>query len=160
MKLRAAEEARHHDTMEKLIGEYAYSTRSGSSYQGHSHSRSGSHPHERDSRAFSDSTHSHRTRLSDGSLYSQVTGLPRRAAEPRQPVKSKSANLLSSRFSVTTSGSSSSPRGARELTHPPLPTTDAEAIAASFRGSPEPRGGYWMSPNNTGGSSKNPFRKA
>ena len=144
MKLREAEEARHEEAMEKLIETYEYSNRS-------SHHRS--HSHERHSRAFSDSTHSYRTRLSDGSLYSQVTGLPRRTAEPRQPVRDKSGNLLSSRFSVTTSGSSSR---ARELTPPPLPTTDAEAIAASFRASPKSRGGYWIS----GGSSKNPFRKS
>lgn len=73
-KLRAAEEAGHNEVMEKFIGAYEYSTRSGASYRSRSH--------ERHSRAFSDSTHSHRTRLSDGSLYSQVTGLPRRTAEP------------------------------------------------------------------------------
>ena len=145
MKLREAEEAMHDDTIDKLIGSYE---RSGSSYRSRSH--------ERRSRELSDATRSYRMRLSDGSLYSQVTGLPRRTAEPRQPVKDKNANLLSSRFSVTTSRSSSSSRLARELTHPPLPTTDAEAIAASFRASP---GGYWISPNNTETSSKNPFRK-
>ena len=145
MKLREAEEARHNDTIEKLIGSYE---RSGSSYRSRSH--------ERRSRELSDATRSYRTRLSDGSLYSQVTGLPRRTAEPRQPIKDKNANLLSSRFSVTTSRSSSSSKLVRELTHPPLPTTDAEAIAASFRASP---GGYRISPNNTETSSKNPFRK-
>lgn len=153
MKLRNAEEARHNNEMEKLtlIGAYEYSRAGSSHHRAHS---------ARDSRsAMSDSTRGHTHRLSDGSLYSQVTGVPRKTAEPRQPVKN--ANLLSSRFSMTTLGSSRT----RELTShsvpPPVPSTDAEVYAATVRQSPEPRGQYWMAPNNTGSSkgSKNPFRR-
>jgi len=145
MKLRAAEEARHDMEMEKLIGAYEYS-RAGS--------RVGSdRVSSRDSRAFSDSSRSHSNRLSNGSLYSQVTGVPRRTAEPRQPVKN--GNVVGSRFSMTTLASSTHSTR-RELTRPPLPTTDAEVYAASVRQSPEPRGTYWMTPTNTGGS-RNPF---
>ena len=85
--------------------------------------------------------------------------MPRRTAEPRQPVKN--GNVVGSRFSATTLGSSthSGVSGRRELiTRPPLPVTDAEANAASVRLSPEPepRGTYWLTPTNTG-ASKNPF---
>lgn len=142
MKLRAAEEARHDMEMEKLIGAYEYS-RAGSNRA----------PSSRDSRAFSDSSRSHSNRLSNGSLYSEVTGMPRRTAEPRQPVKN--GNVVGSRFSATTLASSTH-SSRRELTRPALPTTDAEVYAASVRQSPEPRGTYWITPSNTGGS-KNPF---
>jgi hypothetical protein len=135
MKLRAAEEAQYNDDMEKIIGNYEYS-------------RAGSHRGpSRDSHTFSDSSHSH-SGHSHGSLYSQATGMPRRTAEPRQPVRN--ADLLPSRFSTTSFGSDDS--RPRKLTHPPLPTTDAEAYAASVRQSPEPNGPNWR-------KSKNPFWK-
>jgi hypothetical protein len=140
MKLRAAEEARYSDDMEKIIGNYEY-PRTGphraASHDSHTLADSG-HSH---------SSHSHSNRLSSNSLYSQVTGKPRRTAEPRQPVKN--ANLLSSRFSMTSFGSDNSQPN--KLTRPPLPATDAEAYAASVRQSPEPRG--------HGSGSKNPFWK-
>lgn len=135
MKLRAAEEAHHSDDLEKIIGNYEYS-RAGS-YRGPS----------RDSHALSDSSHVHSHEISSGSLYSQATGMPRRTAEPRQPVRN--ADLLPSRFSTTSFGSDDS--RPRKLTHPPLPT-DAEAYAASVRQSPEPSGPNWR-------KSKNPFSK-
>jgi len=137
MKLRAAEEARYSDDVEKIIGGYEYS-------------RSGSHrDSSRDSRTLSDSnrSHSHPTRLSSGSLYSEVTGNPRRMAEPRQPVKN--VNLLSSRFSMTTLGSDNSK--SKRLMHPSA--TEAEAYAASVRESPEPSGPF----RKTNSGSKNPF---
>ena len=127
-KLRAAEEARE-DDMEKLTGNYE-----------HSRAESRRAP-SRDSQAFSDSSQGHSIRLSSGSLYSRVTGMPRRTAEPRQPVKN--ANVLSSRFSMTTLGSDKS-----QPKLSPLPSTEAEAYAASVRESPEPRGAPWMKTNN------------
>ncbi|OJA08238.1 hypothetical protein AZE42_09017 [Rhizopogon vesiculosus] len=91
-KLRAAEEARHHSEMEKLIGG---SSRSPSPLPSlHHYKRRGSHD-------YSDAHSS--GRLSAGSMYSQVTGMPRTGPEPRQPVKT---NPLTSRFSTTTLGSS------------------------------------------------------
>ncbi|EGN96298.1 hypothetical protein SERLA73DRAFT_94428 [Serpula lacrymans var. lacrymans S7.3] len=151
-KLRAAEEARHHQEMEKLIGAYEYS-RAGSSrapsplppLEDHKHRNSYDYP-------YTNGSH----RLSGGSLYSQVTGVPRHGPEPRQPVKT---NPLMSRFSATTLGSSMHNSRTRGLTPAvPSPPTDAEAYAASVRQSPEPRGSYWVTPASTGGS-KNPFLK-
>ncbi|KIJ63333.1 hypothetical protein HYDPIDRAFT_156112 [Hydnomerulius pinastri MD-312] len=152
-KLRAAEEARHHQEMEKLIGAYEYS-RAGSSRAPSPLPSLHDHKH-RDSYNY-DSHGPHR--LSAGSMYSQVTGVPRRGPEPRQPIKT---NPLTSRFSTTTLGSAVYKKPnvlKRELT--PKPPTDAEAYATSVRQSPEPTGGsYWITPANTGGSSNNPFRK-
>ncbi|KAH7911899.1 growth factor receptor domain-containing protein [Hygrophoropsis aurantiaca] len=143
-KLRAAEEARHNREMEK-IGVYEYS-RAGSS-------RAPSPlPSLYDHKHYAPSHDSHR--LSGGSMYSVVTGIPRSGPEPRQPVKS---NPLTSRFSSTTLGSSvyKKPTAKREL----IPKrTDAEAYAASVRESPEPTGSHWITPTSTGGS-RNPFRK-
>ncbi|OAX36075.1 hypothetical protein K503DRAFT_744939 [Rhizopogon vinicolor AM-OR11-026] len=145
-KLRAAEEARHHTEMEKLIGG---SSRSPSPLPSlHHYKRRGSHD-------YSDAHSS--GRLSAGSMYSQVTGMPRTGPEPRQPVKT---NPLTSRFSTTTFGSSVCKKPSvshHELT-PHMPPTDAEAYAASVRQSPEPDTSYWITPTNTGGS-RNPFRK-
>ncbi|KAH7928138.1 growth factor receptor domain-containing protein [Leucogyrophana mollusca] len=147
-KLRAAEEARHNREMEKLVGAYEYS-RAGSS-------RAPSPlPSLYDHKHYAPEHDSHR--LSGGSMYSAMTGIPRRGPEPRQPVKT---NPLTSRFSSTTLGSSVHKKPstkARDLT--PAKPTDAEAYAASVRGeSPEPRGSYWITPTSTGGS-RNPFRK-
>ncbi|KAH7890062.1 growth factor receptor domain-containing protein [Phlebopus sp. FC_14] len=150
-KLRAAEEARHDRQLEKLISSYEYS-RAGSSRTAsplpsfYDHKRRNSYDYD-----------SHdANRLSAGSMYSEVTGVPRRGPEPRQPVKT---NPLTSRFSTTTVGSSVHKKPSvlkRELT-PPKPPTDAEAYATSVRQSPERGGSYRVSPTNTGGS-RNPFR--
>lgn len=148
-KLRAAEEARHHKEMEKLIG-------------AHGHSRSGSirpssplsslHPYKR--RGSHDDTNTLCNRLSAGSMYTQVTGMARTGAEPRQPVKS---DPVTSRFSTTTLGSSV-PKKPNVLKRQPSPNppTPAEAYAASVRQSPETDSMYWITPTNTGGS-RNPF---
>ncbi|KAI0042843.1 hypothetical protein FA95DRAFT_514665 [Auriscalpium vulgare] len=97
--------------------------------------------------------------LSAGSVYSQVTGAPRRAPDVRQPVRGPEP--MASRFSWTTSGSSaaSSKRA----------PTEAQRYANAHRqGKPESpegaRGAYWMEPARTGGSSgsegsRNPFRR-
>jgi len=126
-KLRAAEEARYDDDMEKIVGSYE---------------DSGSH--RAPSRALSDTNHLRSNRLSTGSLYSQVTGQPRRTAEPRQPVR-----VASSRFSQETFDSDKS----RKLKRVPVPATEAETYARSIRESPEPRGPHWMKSSG----SKNPF---
>ncbi|KAG0706471.1 growth factor receptor domain-containing protein [Suillus ampliporus] len=147
-KLRAAEEARHHDEMDKLVGAYG-SSRSGSSRSPsplpslRPYKRRGSHD-------YSDA-HSSSNSLSAGSMYSQMTGMPRTGPEPRQPVKT---NPLTSRFSSTTLGSSvlKKPSPSKRGLTPPKPPTDAEAYAASVRQSP-----HSIIPTNTGGSN-NPFR--
>ncbi|KAG2104308.1 growth factor receptor domain-containing protein [Suillus cothurnatus] len=145
-KLRHAEEARHHNEMEKLMIAQGYS-RSGSS-------RSPSplpslHPYER--RGSHDAN-----RLSANSMYSQLTGEVRSAPEPRQPVKS---DPLSSRFSTTTLGSSA-PKKPNVLKRQPTPKapSNAEQYAASVRQSPAFDSTDWITPTNTGGS-RNPFRK-
>jgi hypothetical protein len=148
-KLRHAEEARHHNEMEKLMIAQGYS-RSGSS-------RSPSplpslHPYERrGSHDYSDAN-----RLSANSMYSQLTGEVRSAPEPRQPVKS---DPLSSRFSTTTLGSSA-PKKPNVLKRQPTPKapSNAEQYAASVRQSPAFDSTDWITPTNTGGS-RNPFRK-
>lgn len=140
-KLRAAEEARHNQELEKLIETYGFSRTSSP----HESKRMETHDHE--------SYCSHR--LSGGSLYSEVTGIPQRGPEPRQPVKT---NPLTSRFSATTLGSSvyAKPSLTRRERFPPKSQTDAETYAASVRQSPQASRG--VTPTNTGGSN-NPFRK-
>jgi len=145
-KLRAAEEARHDRELDKLIGAYEYS-RAGSngapSVFDHKHGES----HD------NDSYHSPR-----GSMYSQMTGMPLRGPEPRQPVKT---NPLTSRFSTSTLGSSvykKKPSALSRRPSPPRLETDAQAYAASVQQSAQSTGGSsWVTPTNTGGS-RNPFR--
>jgi len=132
MKMRDAEEARHEREMEKLVGAYEYS-RAGST-------RSRGPP------ALSLHAHRHResvdsATLSAESLYSQVTGMPRRTPEPRQPLKN--VDLPKSRFSLSTIGTSDHP-GRRKA---PPPVTDAEAYAEAVR----------LEATSTGGT--NPFRR-
>jgi hypothetical protein len=79
-RLRAAEEARHRSDVDKLAGSYHYSKRSAPL-------QSNSHHH----RPLSDST-----QLSAPSIYSQMTGVPRRTPEPRQPVKGDPQSRFSS----------------------------------------------------------------
>ncbi|KAG6375880.1 hypothetical protein JVT61DRAFT_2746 [Boletus reticuloceps] len=142
-KLRAAEEARH-NRVEKLVGAYGFS-------------RANS-PHDPTQMESHDYESYHSQRLSGVSLYSEVTGMPQRGPEPRQPVKT---NLLSSRFSSTTLGSSvyKKPSLMRREPFSPKPQTDAEVYAASVRQLSTATGGSsWVKPTNTGGS-RNPFRK-
>jgi hypothetical protein len=132
MKMRAAEEARHEHEMEKLVGAYEYS-RSGTRSSRGPPTVVSVHDHHHDSR---DSV-----TLSADSIYSQVTGMPRRLPEPRQPLKN--VDLPKSRFSLSTLGSSTH-YGKRK---PPPPVTDAAAYAQAVR----------MEKTSTGGS--NPFRR-
>lgn len=174
-KVRVAEDTRHerdmarlresslrHDReMEKLIGSYEY-TRAGSSrapsplpslrdYDGDRHSHKASSKSSDRGRITND--------LAQESLYSQVTGQPRKAPEPRQPVRNP-ADLLPSRFSNTTTYSS-------WLTPDPpaVPVHSAPTPAQEYARSvthlvqpesPPQRGAYWLQPTNTGGS-RNPF---
>jgi hypothetical protein len=145
MRIRNAEEARHHVEMEKLqlYGAYEYSRR-GSSRA--SSPRPGTE--RRKSYAYTDSIGQERPHsLTQSSMYSQFTGEPPRAPQPRQPVRT--ADLLgltppdTSRFSFSTSNS-----GDRRAPSP------AQAYAAQVRQArvePEPTGGSL--------NSNNPFRK-
>lgn len=144
-KLRAAEEARHEMEMEKLIGAYQYQrSREGSAldhprsiYEYEQGSRDGGVHDDRSSQC-----------LSRESMYSQVTGMPRSRPEPRQPIKS---NVLTSRFSTTTVGSSVNKKMGK-------PRTEAASYAAAVRETAEGSPSYWMKPLDTGGS-RNPFRQ-
>jgi len=134
-KLRAAEEARHNQELEKLIESYA----TGSPHE----SRLGEL---HDSESYPYRSH----RLSGGgSIYSEVIGTPPRGPEPRQPVKT---NPLTSRFSSTTLGSSvfKKPSLKRREPFSPKPQTDAEVYAECVRQTPQTSGGS-LRVTNTGG---------
>ncbi|KAI0689822.1 insulin-like growth factor binding protein [Cytidiella melzeri] len=158
-KLRNAEEARYERDMDKLIDSYDYS-RAGSSRGPSPLPSLKDHDYHRD-RA--------RQRLSGASLthdsiYSQVTGLPRRGPEPRQPVRN-ARDLLPSRFSDATSGRSapqaSPPPTMEDLLNSSRPPTPAQEFARQYtltqqHPTPETRGAYWVTPTHTG-NSRNPF---
>lgn len=140
-KLRAAEEAQHNRDLEKLIEAYGFSR----PVSPHEPKRAESHDYE------SDRSH----RLSGRSIYSEVTGLPQRGPEPRQPVKT---NPLKSRFSSTTVGSSVYKKPNLTRREPFSPKqTDAEMYAASIRLTPHATGGSYTATN--AGGSRNPFRQ-
>ncbi|KAI0648425.1 hypothetical protein C8Q79DRAFT_955404 [Trametes meyenii] len=174
-KLRVAEDARHdrdmaklreselrHDReMENLIGTYEY-TRAGSSrapsplpsLRDYDHDH---HSHKASSKG-SDRVRPTNHLVAEESLYSQITGQPRRAPEPRQPVRN-AADLLPSRFSNTTYSSWLTPDPPSPPTH--SAPTPAQEYARSVTqlaqtDAPPQRGAYWLQPTNTGGS-RNPF---
>jgi len=146
-RLRDAEAARHEHEMSKLESAYAKSAHRAPSPQpsidgGRSHTNSPN-------------------RVSAPSLYSQLTGLPRKGPEPKQPsrdidLERGDEHLLSSRFSTTTSGTSvyRHPSDRQPEALPPMPS-DAESYAAAHR----PPTSFWLIPTHDTGSSKNPFRK-
>ena len=139
-KLRAAEEARYNQNLEKLIDAYRPSRPNSAHESIHDYESDRSH------------------RLSGRSLYSEMTGMPQHGPEPRQPVKT---NPLKSRFSSTTLGSSmyKKPSLTRLESFSPKRQTVAEAYAASNRASPQAAGGSCIvTATNTGGS-RNPFRQ-
>ncbi|CDO71899.1 hypothetical protein BN946_scf184940.g46 [Trametes cinnabarina] len=186
-KLRAAEEARYdrdleklqdprresslrHDReMDKLIGSYEYS-RAGSSrapsplpslrdYDGDRHSYKDSKGSDYSDRARDRVTND---LVAEESLYSQVTGQPRRAPEPRQPVRN-ARDLLPSRFSNATTYSNwltPDPPAPPAVPVYTTPTPAQEYARSVFQPvqseSPPQRGAYWLQPANTGGS-RNPF---
>ena len=132
---------------------------------GYDYSRAGSPHEERRERLVRQPTGAGPTTLEDRSIYSQVTGLPRRAPEPRQPVRNP-RDLLPSRFSGT-SYTTSTHSAPQDLPPPPIdlldssrPPTPAEEYArmVSQGKTTEPKGNYWLQPTSTGGS-RNPFRQ-
>lgn len=152
-KLRSAEEARYSRDVDKLLDAYDYS-RAGSS-RGPSPLPS-LHDYDRKPQPQRHSTVS----MSTDSLYSHITGIPRRAPEPRQPVRT-ARDLLPSRFSDATSGHFSPAGSPPEINliddRPPTP---AQEYARSVRKNPpESHGNYWIQPTQTGssGNSRNPF---
>lgn len=100
--------------------------------------------------------------MSSESLYTHITGQPRRMPEPRQPARN-ARDLLPSRFSDTTLGSHEILQLKKDLAERERERalTPAQEYARSWmvQGDDESRrGSYWMKPNHTGGS-KNPFRR-
>jgi hypothetical protein len=169
MRLRNDEDARHHAEMEKLhlYGAYEYSRRSRVSDDRRSSRAPSELPSLSDDRvrrappgrANTDNTHFRFSQaytesaldapaqraLAEGSLFSQFTGEPPRAPQPRQPV---TADLLGlqSRFSRSTYASAPAPAPAR---------SPAQTYADSFRDPAriEP------TPTGSSGGSRNPFRR-
>jgi len=139
IKLRNAEDARHAREVESFIDAYDYSHKS-ESRSGTLRSKNGT---------------GNPNRLSGHSLYSEVTGKPRQAAEPRQPVKKD----IASRFSSSTLSSSYSYRTRDRdrvvLAPTPVPT-EAEEYVMAVRPTLNPSP---IQPNNTG-NTRNPFRQA
>ncbi|KAK7688883.1 hypothetical protein QCA50_007574 [Cerrena zonata] len=165
-KLKAAEEARYSRDMDKLLDSYDYSrySKAGSSrgpsplpsLRDYNHNRTAAaHPNRLSG-----------TSLSAGSIYSQVTGMPRKAAEPRQPVKN-ARDLLPSRFSGTSYTNSTRsdplppppPLNLIEIDRPPTPAQEYARLVSTNQ--VPPRGSYWLMPNDTGNTnvSRNPFRR-
>lgn len=171
-QLRDAEEARHTLDVEHFIDAYDYSTKSRSSKVPSAlpslGGGGGGDRRARDLRVESN-------RMSKNSLFSELTGTPRQTAEPRQPVK----DLMASRFSISTIGSSKFPPPPRVpegelIPVPPLPTEAqvyANAIKPGLAAVAPTRGAYWLEPTHTGSSSsssssqqaglssRNPFRQ-
>ncbi|KAJ7096068.1 hypothetical protein C8R44DRAFT_813114 [Mycena epipterygia] len=88
-KMRAAEEARDARDMDKLLASYDYPRAA----EIHHHHFQHGHPRHA----------SVASSLSAPSLYSQVTGMPHRVPEPKEPVRpSKREVLATSRFSGST----------------------------------------------------------
>ncbi|TFK34913.1 insulin-like growth factor binding protein [Crucibulum laeve] len=171
-KLRDAEEARR-DTYDvgKFIDAYGDSRKSRSSRVPSTlpslHGRC-DYRHEREVPPVSRTN-----RLSNHSMYSEVTGMPRHTPEPRQPVKT---DTMPSRFSASTSNSYAF--SSRDRDQPlvvlddappvPKPPTEAEryvmAVRPGLLASPPTTaspGSYWIQPTNTGSTTKsrNPFRQ-
>ncbi|KAJ7889227.1 TNFR/NGFR cysteine-rich region family protein [Mycena leptocephala] len=113
-KIRAAEEARDGRDMDKLLANYEYPREEVRHH--HHHHLHVQREHERNSSLSDAST------LSAPSLYSQVTGLPHRVPEPKEPVKS-SPRDITSRFSTSTIDdyyTSPSPMPVPSTSHPGL----------------------------------------
>jgi len=104
------------------------------------------------------SSSSHSTnRLSDTSLYSQITGQPRRTAEPRRPIKDYNPPpvpvVSNSRFSTTTYEGSYYPpqaqlrartpdRGDRDRSRAPTPAEEYAKSVITRSNSPQPQYRY------------------
>jgi len=97
--------------------------------------------------------------MSNDSLYTHITGQPRRTPEPRQPARN-ARELLPSRFSDTTLGSHDVRRLEKNRAERDRSPTPAQEYARSWMAQDEDtgRGSYWLKPSDTG-NSKNPFRR-
>ncbi|KAJ6520275.1 insulin-like growth factor binding protein [Mycena sanguinolenta] len=174
MKMRNAEEARHHNEMEKLqlFGAYEY-TRAGSTRSSRASSSQSSRRRapsalpSLDDRRDRDHT-AVAAQVSRASIYSQVTGEPRNAPEPRQPVNKNLLTALARYPSSVSSGGKSymyTASADERLIDVDLPTGPteaqeyADAVRPSLAASPPTRGAYWLEPMRTGTSSNNPFRR-
>ncbi|KAF7298436.1 Extracellular matrix protein FRAS1 [Mycena kentingensis (nom. inval.)] len=174
MKIRNAEEARHYREMEKLqvFGAYQYSRHSRSSYASSSASsrrapsvlpdlnnNSNKQPLKEDDA---------QDRVSRGSMYSSVTGVPRAGPEPRQPVGKNEvvARYPSSILSAYGARSRSPPEaqlvevdvpvlvptatGSGANLAPQFLATEAQAYAAAVRPTlGQNNGSYWMQSSTT-----------
>jgi hypothetical protein len=174
MKIRNAEEARHHHEMEKLqlYGAYEYSTRSGAPSALPSLHDDRHLDHHRDSSWSGSGLGLNRLSSSDGSIYSQITGMPRKAPEPRQPVRDRdgAGRLMppTSRFSMSTK-SSEGRRVKTEDTVADMPLVDIDfdeedKKSAAEQYAKDMREQKSLVPASTGGSSssfgsRNPFRR-
>ncbi|KZS98770.1 growth factor receptor domain-containing protein [Sistotremastrum niveocremeum HHB9708] len=118
-------------------------------------------------------------RLTIPSLYSHITGEPRRGPEPRTTVKNaQAAPALTSRFSDSTIATADiyrqygAPRSRETIPPvPPMPETEAQQYASASITVLEPQrvglgtqpqqGVHWLTPSHTGssGASRNPFRQ-
>ncbi|KAJ7269285.1 insulin-like growth factor binding protein [Mycena haematopus] len=172
MKMRNAEEARHHNEMEKLqlFGAYEY-TRAGSTRSSRASSSHSSRRRAPSTLPSLDGRHDHTAvaaQVSRASMYSQVTGEPRNAPEPRQPVNKNLLKELARYPSSVSSGGKSymykAPADERliDVDLPAGPTEAqeyADAVRPALAASPPTRGAYWLEPMRTGSSSNNPFRR-
>ncbi|KAH9842471.1 uncharacterized protein C8Q71DRAFT_801907 [Rhodofomes roseus] len=147
-RMRGAEEQRHLRTMEKLGG----SSRQPSPLPSLGDYRDDGWEARKDQRGSLAS-------MSNESLYTHITGQPRRTPEPRQPARNP-RELLPSRFSDTTLGSHEVRRLEKDRAEQDRSPTPAQEYARSWMVQEEDtsRGSYWLKPSNTGGS-KNPFRR-
>ncbi|KAG6831426.1 hypothetical protein H0H92_010639 [Tricholoma furcatifolium] len=112
-KIRAAEEARSEEDLVQLIGDYNYpdspvATRHEQQYHTHNDRLAPG-----DRRSFDAAS-----RVSAPSIYSQMTGMPHRTPDPRQPLKQK--NLVS-RFSSSTFSTSDEGRNKSKNSNPSNP---------------------------------------
>ncbi|KAJ7611693.1 insulin-like growth factor binding protein [Roridomyces roridus] len=159
MKMRNAEEARHHREMEKLelFGAYEYEHSRRLSRASSNHAPSTLPPLNGPQNNLAD-------QVSRSSIYSQVTGMPRAAPEPRQPVN-KALNRYPS--SVSSAGRSymfRAPAPEARLVDVDVPVvvpaaTEAQVYAQAVRPGLGNGGTYWLEPHRTGTSSNNPFRR-
>ncbi|OCH83732.1 hypothetical protein OBBRIDRAFT_510800 [Obba rivulosa] len=101
------------------------------------------------------------TSISGTSVYSQITGLPPRAPQPRQPTRGATVPLAS-RFSATTCSSGERDWDKVFLDSPrsqaPTPAQEYARSVSQQQTQQDGRGANWLQPTNTGGSgSRNPF---
>ncbi|KAJ7700853.1 insulin-like growth factor binding protein [Mycena rosella] len=172
MKMRNAEEARYHGEMEKLqlYGAYEYS-RAGSVRSSRAPSTLPSLDGRRRAQDAPARALDVAEQVSRASMYSEVTGVPRNAPEPRQPMgKTLLARYPSAASSAGRSYMYDSTVDARLIDVDDLPTGPsaaqayADAVRPALAASPPTgtRGAYWLQPiepTRTGTSSNNPFRR-